>query len=354
MKFDSYSATRSVDSLYVDFDRAMGAGSGYFRQMQHYTTENKEMFQYFRTLYEKNNLLRIPANEFPKIPKIIHQIWIGRRPLPADLKKTMETWNTLHPNWEIRFWTNEAVRRYEFGHVLFKDLFQRPLTMGERVDILRYDILWKYGGVYADTDVVCLRNFDPLVHRYDFFGALCPPYPPSLPIGTVVQNCLIGCKPHHPILEELAKIVFDGWNLVVEGGDEFMATLNRTFLVLVQAFRKGACREGNIDIAMPAGYFIPVNERRLADLLIRGPIEVFCGLFDESKSPFSRIKQYSFAMHNAETEWAYDLLGSTNIRKLWWNFNFKDWIRIFRARWAPRSSGGSPLRQTFEQMLSGQ
>ena len=44
-----------------------------------------------------------------QIPKIIHQLWIGRKPPPSKL---METWRKAHESlgWEYRLW-NELHQR---------------------------------------------------------------------------------------------------------------------------------------------------------------------------------------------------------------------------------------------------
>ena len=36
-----------------------------------------------------------------KIPKIIHQLWIGPSPAPVNM---MKTWKDKHPNFEYIFW----------------------------------------------------------------------------------------------------------------------------------------------------------------------------------------------------------------------------------------------------------
>jgi hypothetical protein len=75
------------------------------------------------------------------------------------------------------------------------------LTIGERVDVLRYDILYRYGGIYADCDCICLKPFDTFAYSYDFFGGLFQPMFASRPTAIFLQNCLLGAKPEHPIIK---------------------------------------------------------------------------------------------------------------------------------------------------------
>lgn len=91
-KEDKTMLREQLGKYYVDFDVAMGKGSGYFREIERYTGQNRESFNFFLNLYERNNFLTIQPQEVPKIPKIIHQIWIGNRKLPKKLHEYQQTW----------------------------------------------------------------------------------------------------------------------------------------------------------------------------------------------------------------------------------------------------------------------
>jgi mannosyltransferase OCH1-like enzyme len=41
--------------------------------------------------------------------------------------------------------------------------FDRASNFGEKSDIWRYEILFRLGGVYVDTDFECVRPFDSLL-----------------------------------------------------------------------------------------------------------------------------------------------------------------------------------------------
>jgi mannosyltransferase OCH1-like enzyme len=91
------------------------------------------------------------------IPKTIHQIWIG--PLPAPTRLT-STWRTMHPDWEYRLWTD---------HTGWENQSQIDI-MSEwngKADIMRYEILEKYGGILVDADSECVQPLDEsfLVHE---------------------------------------------------------------------------------------------------------------------------------------------------------------------------------------------
>lgn len=47
-------------------------------------------------------------------------------------------------------------------HICIQKAFDAATNFGEKSDILRYEILEKHGGVYADVDVACVQAFDSL------------------------------------------------------------------------------------------------------------------------------------------------------------------------------------------------
>lgn len=98
------------------------------------------------------------------IPKIIHQIWLGNEKPPYRL---METWEAMHPDWEYKLWTDENI----------KDVIELLPQYHEieeycgKADILRYQILHKFGGVFIDADSQCLRRLDDFFLENNSFAA---------------------------------------------------------------------------------------------------------------------------------------------------------------------------------------
>lgn len=101
------------------------------------------------------NLAAFPSREDEMIPKILHQIWLGPECRP---KRCMATWKSQHPTWEYRLWTEENLPR---------DLWCMPLLeqvseVVGKVDLLRYELLYRHGGIYVDADSISLRPLDEL------------------------------------------------------------------------------------------------------------------------------------------------------------------------------------------------
>lgn len=100
-------------------------------------------------------------------PRIIHQTYKTRQ-LPAIWKDTPKTWIDNHVGYTYMFWTDDDNRnliKNDFPWFLNKyDSYEHGI---QRADAVRYFILFKYGGVYADLDIQCVRSIDPILQLYE-------------------------------------------------------------------------------------------------------------------------------------------------------------------------------------------
>ena len=94
-----------------------------------------------------------------RIPKILHQLWIGPKKAPI---KMMNTWKEKHPDFEYIFWNEQEVERRGMKFVCQKQIDEMEEING-KADIMRWEILAKYGGYFVDADSICIEPFD------DFF-----------------------------------------------------------------------------------------------------------------------------------------------------------------------------------------
>lgn len=126
------------------------------------------------------------------IPHVIHRIWLGADRLPERFEEYGESWRRNHPGWEMRLWTDEDVSDLSDPKAL-----ARARSAAERSDLLRYELLHRFGGVYVDTDVECLRSIEPLID-----GA--PAFAGREPRG-LIGNAVLGAIPGHLAFEAAAK-----------------------------------------------------------------------------------------------------------------------------------------------------
>ena len=126
--------------------------------------------------YEKNNLfasMSLSKNE-NKIPRIIHQIWVGQNIYPKIFRQWTRIWRKRHPGWKYILWTEKSLSKY-FADGLFNQrtfdtaLFEEK-NYAKASDVARFEIINKYGGLYVDTDVLCFESFEKLHFLYDFYA----------------------------------------------------------------------------------------------------------------------------------------------------------------------------------------
>jgi hypothetical protein len=123
------------------------------------------------------------------IPNTIHQIWVGPDPLPDELAPYVKSWKKHHPKWEHILWTEKNLPE----NPVRPEVLQRLRSPVERSDILRLEILYRYGGVYVDTDLECRRPLDDVIGDAPFVATCFKP--------ERVTNTFVASEPNHPLLE---------------------------------------------------------------------------------------------------------------------------------------------------------
>ena len=101
------------------------------------------------------------------IPKIIHQIWIGPKKCPDRL---IQTWRDKHPEsegWKHILWTNNDIDEFE---MLNRRQFDSIEEWAGKADIWRYEILYRYGGIFCDADSICINQLDDHFLTHDSFA----------------------------------------------------------------------------------------------------------------------------------------------------------------------------------------
>jgi hypothetical protein len=101
------------------------------------------------------------------IPKIIHQLWIGPKPAPINL---MNTWKEKHPDFEYIFWNETEITKR--GMVFeCQDRIDEMEEINGKADIMRWEILYKYGGIFIDADSICIEPLDNLLSLNKAFAS---------------------------------------------------------------------------------------------------------------------------------------------------------------------------------------
>lgn len=114
------------------------------------------------SLFQNNNL-----NYYSDyiIPRIIHFIWVGKYYIPTHYIKYINSWKNYNIKWKIRFWTNYDIIFYNFINI---NKINDSCKYAQKADIMRYEIIHNFGGLYIDSDFECYKNIDSLFNNYDF------------------------------------------------------------------------------------------------------------------------------------------------------------------------------------------
>ena len=95
------------------------------------------------------------------IPKIIHQTWRDKTLPPIIYSLVSENMKTLKSHgYELMFWTDEMILKLiseEYPN--FYNIYKLARTGVQKGDIARIIIVYHYGGIYIDLDVLILRDF---------------------------------------------------------------------------------------------------------------------------------------------------------------------------------------------------
>lgn len=154
------------------------------------------------------------------IPRIIHRIWLGPDPMPDVFQRYGETWREHHPSWEMRLWTDDNLPELAQPEAL-----ERARHLAERANVLRYEVLRRFGGVYVDTDMECVRCIEPLLEGVEAFAGYQRP-------GEVC-NAVLGAVPGHPAIERAVQLagerVGQGRSSVAATGPGFITEVLESF-----------------------------------------------------------------------------------------------------------------------------
>lgn len=91
--------------------------------------------------------------------KKIHYCWFGGNPLSDIIKKCIESWKKECPDYEIVEW-NES--NFDIHCCKYVEEAYNNKKWAFVSDYARFQILYKNGGVYVDTDVELIKNIDSL------------------------------------------------------------------------------------------------------------------------------------------------------------------------------------------------
>ncbi len=243
-----------------------------------YKPEDFSQWEILKRLYITYNPNNVKPSSELRIPKIIHQIWLGSH-FPKHYERYQKSWLTYHPGWLYKLWTDADVKNFTWSNQNSKKLFDDAQNYGEKSDILRYELLYRYGGLYVDVDFECLKPLDDLHYCYDVYVGI------EQAQRLEINNALIGAAPEHPFLKFCIESLRD------QGSKrDFMAIMQRSGPVFfTKCFMHCIALYEDSMFAFPVSYFYPI------------PIKT--GAYHTLNQVANYIQPETYAVHYWNSSW---------------------------------------------------
>ncbi len=183
------------------------------------------------------------------IPRHLHLIWLGG-PIPDRLVGRPDDWRRLNPGWDITVWGDD-----DLAWLQHRELFLGAGPASTRSNVARYEILHRFGGVYADFDMRPVRPLDELGTDHRLLLAEQSP--------GVLNPALMGGEAGHPFLAHLLAQLPLSWRL--HAGAKSPTTTGPHFLTRTWR-RWSAVEAGHGALVLEPHMAFPVNHLQ-ADLV---------------------------------------------------------------------------------------
>ncbi len=108
----------------------------------------------------------------------------------GQVEQWWDRWRELHPGWDAWTWRDPInPTGWETGR-----LWPRCRSGAQLAGLIRLEVVWRYGGVYVDSDVEPLRHIGGLLEGPACFGVWED--------DRTVPDWMFGAEEHHPAIRE--------------------------------------------------------------------------------------------------------------------------------------------------------
>lgn len=156
------------------------------------------------------------------IPKKVHQIWLGPKPIPTHTYKWKQYCE--HFGWEYKLWDDASIHSFGLTNVSQYIIYGRNNNYHAQADIARYEIVNRLGGFYFDADIVPANGttIDVSCHL-GMRGLICSTENHAREITTgalFVMNSFFASCADHPILKRIIASIPTNISRLKEIGEE--------------------------------------------------------------------------------------------------------------------------------------
>jgi hypothetical protein len=188
----------------------------------------KEQFNYTNTPNTRITHLR-------NFPKNIYIFWDnGWENAPYICNECLSSWIRHNKGWDIIKLDNNNIAQYLENEILQKiNTIKKPQ---HRADLIRVNLLNKFGGVWVDASIVCNRSLDSWLYEYMKEGIFYFKYNKESGLEHYkIGNWFIACEKNNYLMEKFCQKYNTRWKYIVH--DEYFG-FHKTFKELCDTNEK--------------------------------------------------------------------------------------------------------------------
>lgn len=270
-----------------------------------------------------------------KIKPTVHMIWLGS-PVPRRFEVNVYSYKSQ--GYEVKIWMEPL------ENMVNKKIFDQMTTWAGKADIMRLEILYRYGGIYTDIDSIMLRPlFIP-----PGFSLVCMVTP-----GSYIGNETIYAEKGHPGIKEAIDGLKhnvemlrkrDGCNLTEIAGARYLTPIldrynpykyPRRYIgngyhpdsIIYHQYNGSWARGIPKSQAQPISFWLKENFNPAIDEIPKKMFTIWVG--DESKRPDRWLQTW----RDKHPDWEYRIIGNEVFDRKWRNQHLIDQYRK-EERWA--------------------
>ena len=132
------------------------------------------------------------------IPKVIHYVWVGGKPLPSFQQKCIASWRKHLPDYEIKEWNEQ---NFDINSNRYCKEAYEAKKYAFVSDYIRISVLCQYGGIYMDTDVEVVQPFSQQFLECEAFTGFETP--------ETISTGIMGCIPNQRMFQRIIEFYKD-------------------------------------------------------------------------------------------------------------------------------------------------
>ena len=239
------------------------------------------------------------------IPKILHYVWLGQGEQSETIKRCIDSWAKILPDYKVMLWNEETYNINEAP--LFVKTAYKAKKWAFASDYVRLWALYNYGGVYLDTDTEVLKPLDPFLEHRLFIGTQVFSVDVNKKEKKNVTNLsmgVIGSEHQHPYIKDCMSVLEQS-NIVKTDGSIDTKVTNYSMSDILQK---------------KYGFVVEDRLQELTEGIIVHPSSVFSDRLAPTPSPDA----YTF--HWGEMSW-FQPKPRGAFYKICWNLNLMKFYR---------------------------